>query len=45
MDHQHGLVTGFAVDKGVDLWFTVNGSGFTVNGSGLRVYLGFMIQG
>ena len=34
VDHQHGLVTGFAIDKGVDLWFTVNGSGFTVNGSG-----------
>ncbi len=24
MDHQHGLVTGFAIDKGVDLWFNVN---------------------
>ena len=23
MDHQHGLVTGFAIDKGVDLWFNV----------------------
>ena len=23
MDHQHGLVTGFAIDKGVDLWFDV----------------------
>lgn len=22
VDHQHGLVTGFAIDKGVDLWFT-----------------------
>lgn len=22
VDHQHGLVTGFAFDKGVDLWFT-----------------------
>ena len=21
VDHQHGLVTGFAFDKGVDLWF------------------------
>ena len=21
VDHQHGLVTGFAIDKGVDLWF------------------------
>ena len=21
MDHQHGLVTGFAIDKGVDLWW------------------------
>ena len=20
VDHQHGLVTGFAIDKGVDLW-------------------------
>ena len=27
VDHQHGLVTGFAIDKGVDLWFTVNGGG------------------
>jgi galactokinase/galacturonokinase len=24
VDHQHGLVTGFAIDKGVDLWFNVN---------------------
>ena len=23
VDHQHGLVTGFAIDKGVDLWFNV----------------------
>lgn len=22
VDHQHGLVTGFAIDKGVDFWFT-----------------------
>lgn len=22
VDHQHGIVTGFAIDKGVDLWFT-----------------------
>ena len=22
VDHQHGLVTGFAFDKGVDLWFS-----------------------
>jgi len=22
VDHQHGLVTGFAIDKGVDLWWT-----------------------
>ena len=22
MDHQHGIVSGFAIDKGVDLWFT-----------------------
>lgn len=26
VDHQHGLVTGFAIDKGVDLWFNVNDS-------------------
>ena len=32
VDHQHGLVTGFAIDKGVDLWFTVNGAGGMVNG-------------
>ena len=37
VDHQHGLVTGFAIDKGVDLWFTVNGSGFRVNGEGVIV--------
>ncbi len=23
VDHQHGLVTGFAIDKGIDLWFDV----------------------
>lgn len=23
VDHQHGLVTGFAIDKGVDFWFNV----------------------
>lgn len=23
MDHQHGSVTGFAINKGVDLWFNV----------------------
>ena len=22
VDHQHGLVTGFAINKGIDLWFT-----------------------
>ncbi len=27
VDHQHGLVTGFAIDKGVDLWFTPNQDG------------------
>ena len=27
VDHQHGLVTGFAINKGVDLWFDVNGDG------------------
>ena len=31
VDHQHGLVTGFAIDKGVDLWFTPSEDG--------RVYL------
>ena len=25
VDHQHVLVTGFAIDKGVDLYFDVNG--------------------
>ena len=30
VDHQHGLVTGFAIDKGVDLWFTVNSEGSMV---------------
>lgn len=24
VDHQHGLVTGFAINKGVDLWFNVS---------------------
>lgn len=23
VDHQHGLVTGFAIDKGVDLWYEI----------------------
>ncbi len=27
VDHQHGLVTGFAIDKGVDLWFDVAENG------------------
>ena len=27
VDHQHGLVTGFAINKGVDLWFTPNEDG------------------
>ena len=27
VDHQHGLVTGFAIDKGVDLWFDVTDDG------------------
>ena len=27
VDHQHGLVTGFAINKGVDLWFNVNDDG------------------
>ena len=27
VDHQHGLVTGFAIDKGIDLWFTPVGDG------------------
>ena len=32
VDHQHGLVTGFAINKGVDLWFNVNGSSQIGNG-------------
>lgn len=24
VDHQHGLVTVFAIDKGIDLWFSPN---------------------
>ena len=38
VDHQHGLVTGFAFDKGVDLWFnptedgTVHLKGLTFDG-------------
>ncbi len=27
VDHQHGLVTGFAINKGVDLWFDVSVNG------------------
>ena len=27
VDHQHGLVTGFAIDKGVDLWFNTRDDG------------------
>ena len=27
VDHQHGLVTGFAINKGVDLWFDINDDG------------------
>ena len=27
VDHQHGLVTGFAIDKGVDLWFNIRDDG------------------
>ena len=27
VDHQHGLVSGFAIDKGVDLWFNVTKDG------------------
>ena len=38
VDHQHGLVTGFAIDKGVDLWFNVNddtlGTGTAVTSDG-----------
>lgn len=28
VDHQHGLVTGFAIDKGVDLWYDVASDSF-----------------
>lgn len=27
VDHQHGLVSGFAIDKGVDLWFNITDDG------------------
>lgn len=27
VDHQHGLVTGFAIDKGVDLWYEATNDG------------------
>ena len=27
VDHQHGLVTGFAIDKGIDLWFDITDDG------------------
>ena len=27
VDHQHGLVTGFAINKGVDLWFDISDNG------------------
>ena len=27
VDHQHGIVTGFAINKGVDLWFSPNEDG------------------
>ncbi|MCR5472186.1 MAG: hypothetical protein K6F02_03380, partial [Prevotella sp.] len=36
VDHQHGLVTGFAINKGVDLWFSVNGCSQIDNGKFLR---------
>ena len=29
VDHQHGLVTGFAIDKGVDFWFDVTNTDAT----------------
>ena len=29
VDHQHGLVTGFAIDKGVDLWFNITNTDCT----------------
>ena len=29
VDHQHGLVTGFAIDKGVDLWFNITNTDST----------------
>ena len=27
VDHQHGLVSGFAIDKGIDLWFNITEDG------------------
>ena len=29
VDHQHGLVTGFAINKGVDLWFNITNTNRT----------------
>ena len=42
VDHQHGLVTGFAINKGVDLYFDVrskmdDGRGEVYNLAGQRV--------
>ncbi len=34
VDHQHGLVTGFAINKGVDLWFSVREDGVVKLSSG-----------
>ena len=42
VDHQHGLVTGFAIDKGVDLWFDVTNTNRTNDTN--TIVSRFMIQ-
>ena len=37
VDHQHGLVTGFAIDKGVDLYFDVRDTVLKTKLFGLKV--------
>ena len=39
VDHQHGLVTGFAIDKGVDLWFNVESLSDSPQKGGGHVHL------
>lgn len=44
VDHQHGLVTGFAIDKGVDLWFDVCENGHVHLESKTLGHRGFRCQ-